>query len=245
LHGGGYHVIALDTATGNEVWNVVRKSDARAECLHSYASPVLWTNGHDAYLVVQGNDYATAHGLSDGKEIWRVGDLNPKGAYNPTLRLVASPETSADLIIVPSAKNGPVVGVKPNATGFVSTDNPSEQWRRPKGTPDVPSPLIHDGLVYLCRENGVVICMDAKTGKELYQERVHSARYRASPVYADGKIYLTARDGVISVVRAGPQFERLAENKLPMQITASPAIANGRIYLRGFEALYAIGGAGK
>ena len=74
--------------------------------------------------------------------------------------------------------------------------------------------------------------MDATTGKELYQERLHSARYRASPVFADGKIYLTARDGVVSVVKAGPEFELLATNELPDAFTASPAVANGRLYLR-------------
>jgi outer membrane protein assembly factor BamB len=100
---------------------------------------------------------------------------------------------------------------------------------------------VRDGLVYLCRESGILICMDAKTGKELYQERLHSARYRASPVYADGKIYCTARDGAFTVVKAGPKYERLAENKLPDQFASSPAISNGIIYLRGFETLYAVG----
>lgn len=245
LHSGGYWVVALDTATGNEVWKVRRESDARQENEHSYASPFVWQNGKDAYLVVHGNDYATAHRLADGSEIWRLGDLNPKGKYHPTLRLIASPAVTPDLIVVPTAKGGPVVGVKPDATGLISAGGPSEQWRRLRDTPDVPSPLVHDGLVYLCRENGVLICMDAKAGKELYQQRLHSSRYRSSPVYGDGKLYLTARDGTVTVVKTGPKFERLAENKLPDEITASPAVANGRIYFRGFGALYAVGTGGK
>jgi outer membrane protein assembly factor BamB len=111
----------------------------------------------------------------------------------------------------------------------------------PRGTPDVPSPLVYGGLVYLCGETGILTCLDAKSGKEHYRERIHSARYRASPVYADGRVYLTARDGTITVIKAGPKFEILAINRLPDQITASPAIAGGRIYLRGFKALYAVG----
>src|SRR5205085_1960617 len=95
--------------------------------------------------------------------------------------------------------------------------------------------------VYLCSaENGTLVCLEAKTGKELYSERNHAARYRGSPVYADGKIYLTSRDGVVTVVEAGPKFKRLAENHLPDQMSASPALSNGRIYLRGFTALYAV-----
>jgi outer membrane protein assembly factor BamB len=244
LHSGGWWVIALNKATGEEVWRVKRASDAKYECAQAYASPCLWHNGKDEYLVVHGCDYTTAHRLEDGSEIWRLGDLNPKDHYNGTLRFVATPVAAADLIVAPSAKNGPVVGVKPEAKGTIMAGNPYEQWRRPHNTPDVPSPLVHDNLVYLCRENGSLICLDAKTGNELYQERLHTARYRGSPVYADGKIYCTARDGTISVVKAGPKFELLAVNKLPDQIAASPAISNGRIYIRGFETLYAIA-AGK
>jgi len=240
LHSGGWWVIALDKATGKEVWKVRRESDATAECEQAYASPCLATDGKEEYLVVHGCDYTTAHRLTDGSEIWRLGDLNPKSKYNRTLRLVSSPVATPDLVVVPTAKSGPVFGVKPTANGLIMAGNSFEQWRRNRDTPDVSSPLVHDGLVYLCREIGVLICMDAKTGKELYQEGLHRARYRASPVFADGKIYCTSRDGAFTVVKAGPKFEKLAENHLPDQFAASPAISNGTIYLRGFDSLYAI-----
>src|SRR5262249_26147573 len=245
LHSGGWWIVAIDKWTGKEAWKVKRDSDATAENEHSYASPSLWQNGKEEYLIVHGNDYATAHRLSDGREIWRLGDLNAKDSYNSPLRFIPTPVTTSNLIVVPTAKNGPVVGLKPEAKGAIETGGYFEQWRRPHGTPDVSSPLVHDGLVYLCREQGVLICLDAKTGKEQYQETLHRARYRASPVYADGKIYLTARDGVITVAKAGPKFEKLATNRMSDQIAASPAISNGRIYIRGFEALYAISQDGK
>jgi outer membrane protein assembly factor BamB len=245
IHSGGAWVIALEKDTGRDVWKVERKSDGTDECEHSYASVTLWRNGANACLISHGNDYAIGHRLDDGKEIWRVGDLNPKDKYNRTLRFVASPVATPELIVVPSAKNGPVVGLKPDATGYVATGSKFEQWRLAHNTPDVPSPLVHDGLVYLCREDGTLLCLDAQTGKQHYSQRNHSGRYRGSPVYADGKIYLTARDGVVTVVKAGTTFQRLAENKLPDQISSSPAISGGRIYLRGFDALYAIGRAGK
>lgn len=242
IHSGGATVAALEAATGKEVWKVARKSDGTDENEHSYASPTLWEKGSQAYLIVHGNDYATAHRLEDGSEIWRVGGLNPRDKYNRTLRFVASPVATPDLIVIPSAKNGPVVGLKPDATGLVTTGNRFEQWRRSSNTPDVPSPLVVDGLVYLCRESGgTLICLDALTGKENYSQRMHDARYRASPLFADGKIYLTARDGVVTVVKAGPTFQVLAENKLSDQISACPAVADGRIYIRGFKSLYAIG----
>src|SRR5579884_3049033 len=130
LHSGGAWVIALDKNTGETVWKVERRSDGVAECEHSYASPCIWHNGDKAYLITHGCDYAIAHRLENGEEIWRLGDLNPKDRYNRTLRFVASPVAAADLIVVPTAKNGPVVGVKPTATGMIRSGSSNEMWRR-------------------------------------------------------------------------------------------------------------------
>jgi outer membrane protein assembly factor BamB len=243
IHSGGAWVFALDPATGKEIWKVARKSDGYAENEHSYASPCLWHHGPDAYLITHGNDYAIAHRLTDGSEIWRVGDLNPKENYRPDLRFVASPVATPDLIVVPTAKSGAVVGIRPDASGVVTPGTTGEVWRLERNSPDVPSPLIVNGLVYLCRETGVLMCLDAKTGKQLYSQRTHTERHRASPVYGDGKVYLTARDGVVTVIKVGPTYNVLATNRLEDHFTASPAISNGRIYLRGFDALYAIGTA--
>jgi len=142
--------------------------------------------------------------------------------------------------VVPTMRVGPVVALKPGAKGMVKSGSPFELWRR-KNSPDVPTPLIHDGLVYLCNaDKGQLTCVEGKTGRQLYEEPLHNSRYRASPVFADGRIYVTARDGTFSVVKAGPKFELLATNTLEDDFTASPAIANGRIYLRGFGNLYAV-----
>jgi outer membrane protein assembly factor BamB len=246
LHSNAWLVIALDKMTGKEVWKHERQSDAYAENEQSYASPSIWRRGTDAYLVVHGNDYCTAHSLDDGKEIWRLAGLNPQRPgerYHQTQRFVASPVVSADLIVVPTAKKGPVVGVKPDARGKIEVGGAGELWRIDRNTPDVPSPLIHDGLVYLCGESGVLYCVDAKTGQTVYPpQQLHKAIYRASPVYGDGKIYLVARDGVTTVVKAGRAFEILAENKLPDDTSASIAISNGLLYVRGWKTLWAISG---
>ncbi len=241
IHSNAWLVLALDKMTGKEIWKHDRKSDATAECEHAYTSPILYRDAEREYLVVHGADYVTAHNLEDGSEIWRCGGLNPISSYNYSLRLVASPVATEGLIIVPSAKNGPVLGINPAAASGDITDSEWQIWKRQQGTPDVPSPLIHDGLVYLCRENGDLICLDAETGEQYYRQRTHRHRHRASPVYANGHIYLTARDGVITVVKAGREFEIVASNAMGEDIAASPAIANGTLYLRSYQALYAIG----
>jgi hypothetical protein len=96
-----------------------------------------------------------------------------------------------DLLVVPTNRDiNPIFGIKPGAQGAIAPNSPFVQWQIPKGAPDVPSPLIHDGLVYFCTaEVGKVSCADLKTGKLYYSgERIGDGRYRASLVYADGHI---------------------------------------------------------
>jgi outer membrane protein assembly factor BamB len=243
IHDGGAWVICLDTKDGSEKWKVKRESDGTAENKHGYSSPFLWANGKDAYLVTHGQDYAIAYSLKDGEELWRVAGLNPRGpGYRGDLRFVSSPVCTPDLIIVPSAKNKGVVAVRPDARGRIEPGNKHEAWRLSSGTPDVPSPLAQDGIVYLAGEGGSLTALDARDGKQLYRKSPGSGRHRGSPVLADGKIYMVGRDtGVTNVIKAGKEYELLASNKLPDKFGASPAVAGGRIYLRGLKSLWAIG----
>jgi outer membrane protein assembly factor BamB len=245
LHGNGHWVIALDKATGKEVWKVQRKTDAVAVSREAYASPCLWHDGKRTSLVVLGCDYATGHRLEDGGEIWRLGDLNPRDNYSTMLQLIASPVATPEMLLVPTAKGGPVVAVKPGARGLIRAGGPFELWRNAKASPRIPSPLVHDRLVYLVREPGLLHCLDAKTGAEVYLQRLHADRYCSSPILAAGRLYLVGHGGTVSVVKAGWRFELLAANTLDDSFTASPAAANGRLYLRGFRSLYAIEEGGK
>jgi outer membrane protein assembly factor BamB len=236
-------VVALDGKTGAEVWKVDRPSDAEAENEHSYASPVLYRDDKTTLLLSHGADFIIAHDLQDGHEVWRCGGLNRRDdtvlPYDRTLRFVASPATAPGLIIAPSAKQHPLLAIRAGGSGDITNSAKHRIWDW-KRTPDVPSPLILDGLVYLCMENGNLTVLEADTGKEVYSEATHRQRHRASPVYADGKLYLTARDGRITVVQAGREFKVLAVNELGEDQSASPAISGGTIYLRTFGHLWAI-----
>ncbi|MFO1094493.1 MAG: PQQ-binding-like beta-propeller repeat protein [Planctomycetaceae bacterium] len=248
--GGPYKVakvIRLNALTGDEVWAVDRPSEATDECKHSYASAFLFDHGGMRFLLTHGADCTVAYDLDTGKELGRLGDLNGPtklndNQYDHTLRFVASPGISEDLIVIPTAKNGPLVGVNVNheLVGDITHKPQAVRWVYEK-TPDVSIPLIIDGLVYVVMKPGQVFCLDTKTGKELYFERIHNAEHRASPVYADGNLYVCSRDGICTVLKAGPKFEVVSENDIGNEpITASPAISNGTLYLRSYDALYAI-----
>ncbi|MEM7454150.1 MAG: PQQ-binding-like beta-propeller repeat protein [Planctomycetota bacterium] len=235
------HVIALDAETGDEIWRHLRETEAYFENLHSYASPLVYRDSDHSFLVTHGADYAIAHSLDDGSELWRCGGLNPVEDYNPFLRLVASPVFMDGIIIIPSAKRGPVVAVKPDGSGDITDNEAAHLWRTESSTPDVSCPLIYEGTVYLTRENGVLTCLDAETGERTFEERLFRDNHRSTPVAAGDKIFVTTRDGKLLVLRAGAEPEVAAEIDLGEDTTASPAISNGRVFVRTAEGLYAFG----
>jgi outer membrane protein assembly factor BamB len=82
--------------------------------------------------------------------------------------------------------------------------------------------------------------VEADTGKEVYLQRTHPQRHRASPVVADGKVYCAAADGTVTVVQAGREFKVLATNTVDDHLSSTPVVSGGKLYLRSDAALWAI-----
>jgi outer membrane protein assembly factor BamB len=116
-------------------------------------------------------------------------------------------------------------------------------WTTNRGTSYTPSPVLHEGKLYMLTDSGMLSCLDAATGKPFY-ERVRLPKpynFRASPVAAGGKLYLSSEDGDVVVVRMGEKFEVLATNTLTDQsFIATPAVVDGDIYLRSQTHLFCI-----
>lgn len=123
-------------------------------------------------------------------------------------------------------------------------DTAAVVWRENTAIPEVPSPLLYQGRLFLVRNGGVAACLDAKTGKLIYRGRVGApGAYYASPVAAAGRVYLASSEGVVTVISAGSdQLEVLARNQLGEDIVATPAIGRTTIYVRTLHYLYAFGG---
>ena len=133
-----------------------RPSDAHSECEHAYASPIVYDDGTMRFLLTHGADYSVAFDLKDGREIWRVGGLHPADRYDPTLRFVSSPVAVDGMIVIPSAKQGFTVAVKPNGKGNITGKQEYYHWIFDV-TPDVPSPLILEDYEHACRRGADIL----------------------------------------------------------------------------------------
>ena len=103
------------------------------------------------------------------------------------------------------------------------------------------SPILYEGHLYvLDQRGGLLTCLDAKTGKQLYKERVGGRGFTSSPWAYEGKIFCLADDGQTIVVQAGPEFKVLGNNSLDEMCWSSPAVAGGALYLRTVDNLYCI-----
>ncbi len=92
------------------------------------------------------------------------------------------------------------------------------------------------------RDGGLLTCLEAATGKELFRERIGAAgQYLASPIVAGDKIIVASVPGVVTVIQADDKLKVLAKNNFGEKIFATPAIAENKIYLRTAGHLYALG----
>ncbi len=230
------YVLRIDKKTGKTIWRVERPTSAIRESPDSYTTPALLKYGNVTEIVITGGDCVTGHDPATGKELWRANGLNPNN--QPNYRIVASPIVYDGLIYAPT-RIRPLLAIKVGGRGDVTTSHLA--WSFNNG-PDVPTPVTDGKYFYTVSDNGVMWCLDAKTGEKIYgEQRVKTGTYSSSPVLADGKIYITNEDGVTTVVRAGPKFEILAENSLNDYCLSSPAISEGQVFIRTAQYLYCIG----
>ena len=112
-------------------------------------------------------------------------------------------------------------------------------WKTTRGAPNTPSLLVVGDELYMVSDGGILSCLDAKTGREHWQERV-GGNVSASPVYAAGRIYVQNEEGLGVVVKAGRTFEKLAANDLKERTLASYAMEEGSIYIRSAKHVFKI-----
>lgn len=115
-------------------------------------------------------------------------------------------------------------------------------WEIQRGIPETPSLLYFRARLYLLRDGGLLTCIRASTGKELFRQKIGAAgQYTASPIAAGDKVIVASVRGVVTIIQADDKLKILAKNNFAEKIFATPAIAQNKLYLRTTEHLYALG----
>ncbi len=218
-------IVALDKATGAEVWRTPRTTGV------TWSTPVVALAGGRAQLVTTANEQIIAYDPATGRELWRERGLGSNAIPSPVL--------AGNLAIVST-------GYPRKRTMAIRLDGPADGsrivWQYEKGTAYVTSPIAYGDYIYLSTDNGILTCLDVATGAVVYQggRPPVPATFMASPVAYRDHLFMTSEDGQTFVIKAGPAHEIVRVNSVDEPVFASPALSGGTVYIRGERHLFAI-----
>ena len=219
------YVVALDKQTGQIRWK-----QSRGKGRMAFSTPLVIQEQGVDQVVSTGGDRVVSYDPLTGKEIWWF----PYDGFS----LVPRPVYGLGLVYVCSGFNSPVLyALRPNGRGNLAGSHLA--WSLSKGVPFNPSPVLVGEELYIVSDNGVASCLDARTGKILWKERL-GGNFSASPLAAPERIYFLNEEGETTVVAPGKAFKKLATNSIEGRTQASLAASNNAIYLRSARFLYRI-----
>ncbi len=238
------YTACLDKTTGDTIWQKDHKLPYpdNGDLKKAFATPAVFEIGGKAQVVCSAAVGTIAYDVGTGEEIWRV----IHGGMNEACR----PILAHGLIYLTTGHTSNLIAVKAGLTGDLTRDGIA--WRADKIAPSRPSPIIVGDLLFMVNDTGIMNCLDAKTGKKYWQERLEG-KFSASPVFADGHLYCLAENGKVSVLKAAKEYTPVATNQLDMTTTptgggkvdvrcmASPAVVEKMLFLRNHTHLYCIG----
>ncbi len=222
-------VAAFDVKTGATIWWKDRVETT------GWGTPVVITTGTRDELIVSSQRKVYSYHPDTGDEFWTVrGNL---------FEVIPTPIAGHGFVFASSGRAGPTFAIRPGGSGDVTTSHVA--WSSPRGSPFVPSSIIHGDLLYQINDmQSILTVFHARTGELAYQERLGVAMkegFSASPVAVGNLLYFTNDDGQTFVVEAGPTFKLRRVNELNARVLASPALVGGMWYWRTEAELLALG----
>jgi len=220
-------IVALDKATGKEAW--------RTEgVIESWSTPVIVATPEGSReLVVSMKNEAWGLDPKTGEKLWRCESVQDY--------VCPSVIAQDGIAYITSGRTPLTIAVRAGGRGDVTATHRLWELRE---TPRVPSPLVHDGLLYWVCDRGIACCVDAATGEMVYEKRIpRFGKTYASVVLADGKLFAVSRENGAVVLAAGREFKLLAQNKLDDDsiFNATPVVSRSQLLLRSDRMLYCIG----
>jgi outer membrane protein assembly factor BamB len=227
------YLVGLDKANGKTVWKTdrnIKYSTPDGDYHKAYSTPSLMEVDGKLQLVSPSAEATIAYDPDTGKELWQI----HHGGMNAACR----PIFGHGLVFLTSGHTAHLLAVRQGGSGDVTADG--VVWQAIRNVPTRPSLLLVGDLLFMVGDKGIASCLEAKTGKQLWSERLGSV-FSASPTLAAGNIYFADEEGKTHVVAAEPTFKVLATNKLDDGCMASPAFVDDMLYLRTRTHLYSIG----
>jgi outer membrane protein assembly factor BamB len=218
-------IAGIDSETGEILWKTPRQGR------HSYCTPLVIEWNGARQVISPGGDGVVAYEPATGRQQWWC----RYQGYSVTPR----PVFGNGLIYVCTGYDHPsLLAIRPDGEGDVTETH--IQWKSDRSIPLTPSPLLVDQQwLYLISDAGILSCLEATTGNQLWKRRL-SGKFSASPIVSDSRIYLLNENGQMEVIQAGDRYKKLSSSTLPGRTFASPAAAGNRLYLRTEEFLYCI-----
>jgi outer membrane protein assembly factor BamB len=226
------YIVALNKKTGKTVWKTDRSTKWPKENDYrlAFGTPLIVDVNGKPQLISTGSKAAMAYDPYTGRELWQV----RYAGWSNTSRPIAD----NGMVFINTGFESPQLwAVRLDGAGDVTDSHIA--WKCDKKVPTIPSPLVIDSLIYMVNNDGVGSCMEAETGKLVWQERI-GGRYSSSPVYSNGRIYFSNQKGKTTVIKAGRTFEVLAVNQLDDGFMASPAVVESSLIMRTKTHLYRI-----
>jgi outer membrane protein assembly factor BamB len=236
VHFDGYdvqYVVALDKRTGKTVWKTDRSIDYgtdNGDLKKAYCTPAVIEHQGRLQLISPAAIGTVAYNPLTGEELWKV----YHGGYNAAAR----PLYSHGLVIINTEGGLKLLAVRPDGSGDVTETH--IVWSFGRATPTRPSQLVVGDHLYMVNDQGIVSCLDVRTGELAWTQRM-GGRHSASPLHTGGRIYLFDEEDCSRVIEANPrEFRLLAENPLEAGCMASPAVIGRSLILRTKTHLYRI-----
>jgi outer membrane protein assembly factor BamB len=215
-------VAALDARTGALKWKTPRDNAGEPKKF-SFCTPLEIEVGKSMQVIAPGAGEVQSLDPATGKVLWLA---RYPGGYS----VVPRPVFGHGMVYFSSGFDRPVLlAVKVDGKGDVTESHIA--WRLEKGAPLDPSPLLVEDELYVVSDQGIASCLDAKTGKPYWQERL-GGQYSSSPVLAGGLIYFQSEDGLTTIVKAEKTFTKVGSNQVKGKTFASLVPIEGALFLR-------------
>ena len=220
------YVIALNKETGETAWKTNRSvdfSDVQVNQRKAYGTPFIIPRGNTNQMVSIGAKGVYSYDPENGKELWK--------AEHRGWSIAPRPVYGEGLVFTMIDRDRPEMwAINPNGSGDITETH--IEWKETKRMPPRASPIIIKGLLFVVDRNGYISCIEAKTGKSIWQKRM-KGRFSASPILANNLIYFFNEDTVCTIIKPTRELEIVAENKLSDdKLMATPAFDENSIYIR-------------